>query len=197
MQREDADTVSDCQLNVYDVAEIDRAARNIDIEFAALAVLTMVSQIPLVRWRWSKIVDALGRGREPIRHAPVIAVTAITNFFGQILPNVAVDSVRGWMLTRLGSTWRLALASVLIDRAVGVAILAAVGLVTLMFPSPLASLAGHRQTAIELFGAMLAGAVAGLILARPVAGLLSAGRVQKPPPLRRRRIPSSAHLPAR
>jgi hypothetical protein len=131
----------------------------------------MMLQVPLVGWRLSKIVDTLGPDRG-LRHGSVIAVTAITTFFGQILPNIAADSVRVWMLTRLGSTWRQVLASVVIDRVVGVAVLAAIGLTTLLFPSPLAGLAGHRETAIELFGMILAGAVAGLILAKPLAGLV-------------------------
>lgn len=155
-----------------DVTEIDRTARNIDMGWASLAVLAMMLQIPLVGWRWSKIVDALGQGREPIRRGPVIAVTAITSFLGQILPNFAADSVRVWMLTRLGSSWRRALASVLIDRAVGVWALATVGLATLLVPSALAGLAGHRQTAIELFGTIVAGAVVALLVAKHVARLL-------------------------
>jgi uncharacterized membrane protein YbhN (UPF0104 family) len=155
-----------------DIAEIDRTARSIDMRWAGLAVLALMLQIPLVGWRWSKIVDALERGRKPIRRGPVIAIMAISNFFGQIMPNVAADTVRVWMLTRIGQGWQRALASVLIDRAVGIAVLAAISLTILLFPSALGNLGGHRGVAIEVFGAIFAGAVVGLALARPLAHVL-------------------------
>ena len=58
------------------------------------------------------------------------------------------------------------MASVVFDRAVGVTVLAAIGLVTLLIPSPLAGLGGNRAIAFALFSCICAGAVASLVLAK-------------------------------
>ena len=148
-----------------DLSELLRAGRTLDLLWTSLAVLAFIIEILLVGLRWCKIVDALERGRERIRRGPMIAITMISNFFAQVVPNIAADTLRVWMLTQLGRGWRQSIASVMIDRAVGVAALIAIGFVVLQFPSALAALGGHRVTVMASFGAMLAAGGAGLILA--------------------------------
>ena len=148
-----------------DLSELLRAGRTLDLLWTSLAVLAFIIEILLVGLRWCKIVDALERGRERIRRGPMIAITLISNFFAQVVPNIAADTLRVWMLTQLGRGWRQSIASVMIDRAVGVAALIAIGFVVLQFPSALAALGGHRVTVMASFGAMLAAGGAGLILA--------------------------------
>src|ERR1700733_8763376 len=65
-----------------------RAARTLDLRWAACAILVLALETPLVALRWGKIIDALDRDREPIRRGPIIAITAIANFFVQVAPNV-------------------------------------------------------------------------------------------------------------
>jgi hypothetical protein len=60
----------------------------------------------------------------------------------------------------------------MIDRAIGIAALIAVGLVMLQLPSPLAALGGHRAAVTVLFVALLIVSVASLLLARGLGTVL-------------------------
>jgi uncharacterized membrane protein YbhN (UPF0104 family) len=137
-----------------------------------LSVLIIVMQIPLTGLRWCKIIDALDPARPPAPRSSFMAITAISNFFGQIAPNVIGDTVRVWMVARLGRPWRQGLASVLIDRGVGVGVLLAVAFCTLLFPSGLAALGGHRITVLMVFGLTLAAALCALAAAPMYTPLL-------------------------
>ena len=85
--------------------------------------------------RWRNIVDALAVRDERVTRAVMIAVTAIGAFFAQVLPSVAGDGVRAWLLVRRGCDWRNAVMSVVIDRGVGAGLLIALGFVILLLPS--------------------------------------------------------------
>src|SRR5438552_14331309 len=66
-----------------------------------LSVLTLMAQIPLIGLRWCKIVEALAADGRPAPRGPLMAITAIGVFFGQVAPNVIGDSMRVWLLKRL------------------------------------------------------------------------------------------------
>jgi hypothetical protein len=66
-------------------------------------------------------------------------------FFTQVLPSIAGAGVRAWLLVRLGSDWRNAGTSVVIDRGVGVGLLIALGFAILLLPSGLTALGGYRD----------------------------------------------------
>ena len=159
-----------------DFAEFIRAARTLDARWTVLATVLLMLEIPLVGVRWCKIVDALGHGRDPIKRAPMIAITAIANFFAQIVPNIAADSIRAWMLAQHDYSWRRGLVSVMIDRGVGVASLIAVGFVVMLFPSSLTALGGQRTIALEFFGTLLIATVGCLVFAPKFAPLLERRR---------------------
>ena len=95
----------------------------------------------------------------------VIAVSAIGIFFGQVLPSVAGEGVRAWLLVRLGCDWRNAVTSVVIDRAVGVGLLVAMGFVILLLPSSLTALGGYRDSALVVYGGLLLAGSLGLLFA--------------------------------
>jgi hypothetical protein len=137
-------------------ADLGRLLGSVSAPWAALSVLLIVTQIPLAGLRWCKIIDALDAGRPPAPRSSLLAITAISIFFGQIAPNVIGDTVRIWMVARLGRPWRQGLVSVLIDRGVGVGVLLAVAFCTLLFPSGLAALGGNRITVLTVFGLTLA-----------------------------------------
>ena len=103
--------------------------------------LVAALQILLVALRWNEILEALAARRQRI--TAMIAVTAIGQFFAQVLPNVVGDGMRAWLLTRLGSGWRNAVTSVVIDRGVGVGLM-----VALACGSAAAVGAGPRSPAI-------------------------------------------------
>jgi glycosyltransferase 2 family protein len=162
-----------------DVGDLLREARNLQIRWFLLAVAVIVLQIPLVGLRWAKITAAL----EPTRSTPplvaMIAITLITNFLSQILPNVMSDAVRVWMLTRIRSGWRMGLAGIVIDRGIGIAALLAIGFVTLLNASAFTALGGYRQIALAVFGALLLSGIGGLICAPLYAPLLARWRATR------------------
>ena len=94
----------------------------------------------------------------------MIAVTAIGQFFTQVLPNVVGDGMRAWLLARLGSGWRNAVTSVVIDRGVGVGLMIALAFGILLLPSALTALAGYRDAVLVVYGAMLMAGLIGLLL---------------------------------
>ena len=154
-------------------------AQNLQARWLVLAAILMMLQPPLTGWRWAKITAAL----EPMRPRPplraMLAITLIASFFNQILPNVASDALRIWMLTRIRSGWRMGLAGVVIDRAVGIAVLLAIGFVTLLNASAFTTLGGYRAIALAIFGALLLGGIAMLVSARLYAPMLAHWRATK------------------
>ena len=148
----------------------------LDPRSACLVVILLMTQIPLISLRWRNIVNALDGGRRSLPINPAIACTAIVTFFAQVVPNLAADSLRAWMLTRLDRGWRLAFASVAIDRVVGIAALFAVGLIVLQLPSPLTALGGYRTVVSEIFGVFLLTGVIGLTIAPRLAAFFELWR---------------------
>ena len=102
------------------IPQVSLLASTLDLRWAGLATLMLALEIPVVGLRWRTIVDVLedGRERPPVRD--MISISAIGIFVGQILPNVAGDAVRVWLLARIGPGWRVEATSVLIDRGIGV-----------------------------------------------------------------------------
>jgi uncharacterized membrane protein YbhN (UPF0104 family) len=134
----------------------------LDFRWAALATFVAMLQIPLAALRWHKIVAALATRDKQMTRTAMIAATAVGAFFAQVLPSVAVEGVRAWLLVRLGSNWRNAVTSALIDRGVGVALLIALGFVVLLLPSGLTALGGYRDVALLVYGALLLAGALGL-----------------------------------
>lgn len=154
-----------CFWYVFNQIKLDdllRVAGKLDFRWVVFATTIMMLQIPLAGLRWSKITDALepDRPRGPV--GAMIAITAISIFLGQIVPNLMSDGVRVWLL---GRGWRKGVVGVLIDRGVGVGGLVAVGFLTLLFPTALTALGGYRPLALLIFGIVLVTAIAGLLLA--------------------------------
>ena len=93
----------------------------------------------------------------------MIVLTAIGVFFGQILPSVAGEGVRAWLLVRLGCDWRNALTSVVIDRGIGLGLLVAMGFFILLLPSSLTALGGYRDLVLVVYGGLILAGGFGLI----------------------------------
>lgn len=150
------------QINLDDLMH---TANKLDFRWVAFATTVLMFQVPLAGWRWSKIADALEPDGTAAPLGAMIAITAISVFLGQIVPNLMSEGVRVWLLSRIKPGWRRGLAGVLIDRGVGVGTLVTVGFLTLLFPSALTALGGHRLVVLGLFAAILASATAALLLA--------------------------------
>jgi len=161
------------------LAQVAQGVAAINVIWATFAVLAIMVQIPMVALRWEKIVDVLSNNSEQIPRQSILAITAIGIFFGQVFLYAAGDTVRAWMLAQLDRDWRLAVVSVLIDRAIGVSTLLAFGFVILLFPSALTALGGHRDAAVEIFGALLVAIAFGLLSAPYLMPLLGRWRFSR------------------
>jgi uncharacterized membrane protein YbhN (UPF0104 family) len=163
-----------------DVTDFKQLLGTFDYRWALGAALVVMVETPLVALRWRAILNSLGSGVQQTPSRPIIAITSIAVFVGQLLPNVAADAVRVWLLARTGRSWRHGLPSVVIDRGLGVFTLLVIGFVTLLFPSTLTALAGYRTLALQIFGLLIAGAVAGVLLVPYVAPVLERFSLTRP-----------------
>jgi hypothetical protein len=135
-----------------------------ELRWVALAVLMVMLQITLVAMRWREILHVLATIDWRMTKTSTIAITAISTFFAQVLPSVAGDGIRAWLVVRLGCGWRTAVASVVIDRSIGVGLLIALGFVILLLPSGLSALGQYRNLMLMVYGALLLVGALGLFL---------------------------------
>jgi uncharacterized membrane protein YbhN (UPF0104 family) len=94
----------------------------IDASWLVLAFMLLAAQVVLLAARWREIARACGT---PIAFGQALQISFIASFFNQVLPStVGGDAARIWLLARQGGGWAGATYSVLIDRIVGVLVLA-------------------------------------------------------------------------
>jgi glycosyltransferase 2 family protein len=94
-----------------------------DMGWIFVATLIAILQVALTAVRWRRIAMACGASL-PMREA--LRFNMIAAFFSQVLPStVGGDAARIFLLARAGAGWRIATNSVLLDRFVGVLMLAA------------------------------------------------------------------------
>lgn len=153
-----------------------RALATFKLRWIVLAVAIAMAQLPLLALRLQAIVRSLAPRPARLTLAAVNALTAIYWLFAQVLPSVAGEGIRVWMLTRFGYSWRTGLTGVILDRGAGVFILCAFAFVILQLPSALTALAGYRLLVVCLFAAALIGVVVALLIAPRLAPLLGRWR---------------------
>jgi uncharacterized membrane protein YbhN (UPF0104 family) len=159
-----------------DFSQVLAAIALLDFRWAALATLIMVLEISLWGLRWRNVVRALAVRDRRVTRTVMIAITAIGVFFAQVLPSVAGDGVRAWMLARISGDWRNAVTSVVIDRGIGVGLLVALGFAFLLLPSGLMALGGYRGMVLVSYGGLLLAGAFGLLFAPRIAPLLARWR---------------------
>ena len=95
----------------------------------AIAIFLLIVQVAFLGARWQKIATACGARLE---FGPALQLSFIAAFFNQVLPStVGGDGARIWFLARKGAGWARATYSVLLDRIVGVLVLALIVIVCL------------------------------------------------------------------
>jgi uncharacterized membrane protein YbhN (UPF0104 family) len=162
-----------------DVSDVLSAIPLLDFRWVAFATLMIVLEIPLLALRWGNVVAALAARNERMTQTVMIAITSIGQFFAQVLPSMAGDGVRAWLLARLGSSWSNAVTSVVIDRAIGAGVLIAMGFAILLLPSGLAAFGGYRHVVLLVYGGLLFAGAAGLLLAPTLASLFARWRYSR------------------
>src|SRR5262249_57619650 len=109
----------------------------------------------------------------------MMAVTGGGLFFAQVLPSVAGEGVRAWLLVRLGCDWRNAVTGSVIDRGVGAGLLIVLGFVILLLPSGFTALAGYRDVVLIGYGALILAGALGLLLAPKIVPPLARWRYSR------------------
>ena len=162
-----------------DTRQLRSAFSTLEFRWATFAILVVMLQIPLVAVRWRSILEALAPSATRITPIAITAVTAMAMFFSQVLPSVAGEGVRAWLVVRLGCDWRSAVTSVVIDRAVGVGLLVVIGFIALLLPSGLSALGGYRDLVLIPYGGLLLAGGVALALAPVLVPLLAAWRYSR------------------
>jgi uncharacterized protein (TIRG00374 family) len=138
------------------------AARGADARWILAAVALVVVDRALMAYRWIVLLEPLGPGRRPPL-GRVLRIFFISTFAGTFLPgSVGGDAVRAYSLSRLNVPPGIAVASVLMDRVLGVLSIVIVGAAGLMLAGR-SDLLSERATLIPLVaaagGCVLAAAV--------------------------------------
>jgi len=136
---------------------VGRQLNHLRYIWLAAAVLIMIAQISLGALRWQKIVRHCNTPDEPpFTIANAFRYLFIAAFFNQTLPStVGGDAVRIWLLGRDNGGWKSATYSVLIDRMVGVLVLAILVIFCLPWSFALISdIAGRVALLIVGFGSI-------------------------------------------
>jgi uncharacterized membrane protein YbhN (UPF0104 family) len=162
-----------------DISRVWSAVALLDFRWATFAILVVMLQVPLVALRWHGILDALAALAARMTRTAVLAATSVGVFFTQVLPSVAGDGMRAWLVVRLGCDWRKAVISVVIDRGVGVGLLIAFGFVVLLLPSGLTALGGYRHVVLIVYGGLLVAGGLALLLTPVFVPLLARWRYSR------------------
>ena len=124
----------------------------------ALALFFLTIQVAFLAARWQKIAAACGA---TLPYGSALQLSFIATFFNQVLPStVGGDGARIWFFARKGAGWARATYSVLIDRIVGVLVLALIVLACLPWTMKLI----HDPIARTVILTIGLGAVAGSML---------------------------------
>ncbi len=159
-----------------DLAELRRTLPGLDVRWVVLAVSLLMLQIPLMALRWLEIVRVLKMPDHRLTYPWMVLAAAIGQFFGQILPVVAGDGVRVWLLARFENDWRDAAMSVVIDRCIGVGLLLAFSFVILLLPTGIGLFGNERGEILIVLGVMLLAGCVALVLGPRLGAVVAAWR---------------------
>lgn len=100
--------------------EVAATLARADWRWVLLAVLLVFADRALMAWRWIALLAPIAHGSRPPLNA-VIRIFFVSTFLGTFLPaSIGGDAVRTWSLARVGVSAHESLASVLMDRLLGV-----------------------------------------------------------------------------
>jgi glycosyltransferase 2 family protein len=158
--------------NKVHFAPFTTMATTIDVAWAILALAIVMLQVPLAGLRWAEIVRVLAPAGKNTSRGPLLAITSISVFFAQLLPSMFGEAIRVRMLAKLGVDWPRGLASVLIDRGIGIIGIGALGFVAFLFSSPLMFPASYRVDTLLILGGIAVVGTGGMLLAEQIGAVL-------------------------
>jgi uncharacterized protein (TIRG00374 family) len=117
-----------------DMGAAARAVVSVSPGYLALVLLLVAVDRVVMIWRWILLLTARGVAVAPGEAARVFLVSS---FVGSFLPaGIGGDAARAWSLTQITGRTGEALASVVVDRLLGVLSLAAMGVAGVLLWSP-------------------------------------------------------------
>ena len=133
----------------------------INLFWIALAIAATLVQIGVAALRWREIANACDAH---LSIGTALRFNLVGAFFNQTLPStIGGDGARLWLLQRHGAGWQASTYSVLVDRAVGLIVLAVIVVVSLPWSLGLID-NQHGRAALALLDlAALAGCIAFLL----------------------------------
>jgi len=102
-----------------DPREVWRAARGARLAPLLAAVALVLADRALMAWRWLVLLRPLS-GAAHLSAWPIMRIFFVSTFVGTFLPGVGADAVRAWGLAREEVPPAAAVASVFMDRMLGV-----------------------------------------------------------------------------
>lgn len=91
-----------------------------DWRWVLLAVLLVLADRALMAWRWVALLAPISHGTRPPMSS-VLRIFFVSTFLGTFLPgSIGGDAVRAWSLSKVGVGAHESLASVVMDRLLGV-----------------------------------------------------------------------------
>jgi glycosyltransferase 2 family protein len=122
-----------------DPAAVLRAASGADLTFIGLAILLVVADRALMAYRWTALLCIVDETRRPPT-SRLLEIFFVSTFVGTFLPaSIGGDAVRAYSLSRHGVGGADAVASVFMDRMLGVASLLVIGAVGVWLARDLSS----------------------------------------------------------
>ena len=148
-------------LRGVDFTAIQARLSQIDPFWIAMALLAAFVQLAVSGLRWRAIALRCGT---TLPVATALRFMLVGAFFNQTLPStIGGDGVRLWLLRRSGASWQAATYSVLVDRAIGLIVLALIVVVSLPWSLALIANEHARMGLLALDLAAMAGCVVFLL----------------------------------
>jgi uncharacterized protein (TIRG00374 family) len=168
-------------------AAVARATARADLWWLVVAVLLVVADRALMAYRWLVLLCPIERRERPPFRA-VMRVFFVSTFLGTFLPaSVGGDAVRAFGLARLNVAPGPAVASVLVDRLLGVLSIVLVGLMGLMTLRS-SDLSSNRAVGIALLVASAACVAGALVVFSESAAAFATRFALRAPVARLRRF---------
>jgi glycosyltransferase 2 family protein len=127
-----------------------------ELGWVALAVVLLGAETMLLATRWREIATVC---QTTLAFSSALQITFIATFFNQVLPStVGGDGARIWLFARQGAGWAKATYSVLVDRVVGLVVLALIVIACLPYTFTLIDDSMARAVLLVIGYGTLAGA---------------------------------------
>jgi uncharacterized protein (TIRG00374 family) len=153
-----------------DPVAVLRAAQHANLSWILLAILLVLADRALMAYRWLVLLRPLSAASH-LALWPVMRIFFVSTFVGTFLPaSVGGDAVRAYSLSRLGVPAGPALASVFMDRMLGVVSILLMAALGLVFARDLAT---HPAVVVALAATLGACVVTTLVLFNSAAAHLA------------------------